>query len=39
MDEVNRRWEKLYSENPSCFDGTLLNVLGAQQNGYGGTAI
>ncbi|MBC8201176.1 MAG: NUDIX domain-containing protein [Planctomycetes bacterium] len=39
MEEVDRRWELLCNNNPACFDGTLLHVLGAQRNGCGGANV
>mgnify|MGYP006422928225 FL=1 len=39
LDEVDRRWEKLCEQNPACFDGALLHVLGTQRNGCGGATL
>jgi len=39
LEEVDRRWQKRCLQNPSCFDGTLLHVLGAQRNGCGGANV
>jgi 8-oxo-dGTP pyrophosphatase MutT (NUDIX family) len=39
LDEVDGRWEQHCLQNPACFDGTLLHVLGAHRNGCGGAIV
>ncbi|HMN95993.1 MAG TPA: NUDIX domain-containing protein [Phycisphaerales bacterium] len=39
IGRAERTWRRLRAENPACFDGRLLHVLGLSRNGHGGATI
>lgn len=39
IEEVDAKWKKLCAQNPACYDGRILHVLGVHRNGYGGANI
>jgi hypothetical protein len=39
IEEVDVRWSQICAQNPACFDGRILHVLGVHRNGHGGANI
>ncbi len=36
LEKVDAKWKMLCAQNPACYDGRILHVLGVHRNGHGG---